>query len=75
VWKREALFFSIYFVAILWKKTLKKCWYVIESRIQLILTNTVLLSVSSLIDVLLLKVRSLSRVAKIDVSERCTGVC
>lgn len=47
------------------EKTLKKCWYITEGRVHLILTNIVLLSISSLIHVLLCKVRSPSRVAKI----------
>lgn len=57
------------------EKTLKKCWYITEGRVHLILTNIVPLSISSLIHVLLCKVRSPSRVAKIYLLESYTGVC
>lgn len=56
------------------EETQKKGWYVPESRVHLILTNTVLLSISSLIHVLLCKVRSPSRVAKMHLLGPYTGV-
>lgn len=56
------------------EETQKKGWYVPGSRVHLILTNTVLLSISSLIHVLLCKVRSPSRVAKMRLLGPYTGV-
>lgn len=68
--EEESFLFQYLFCGYFMEKTLKKRWYVTESRVYLILTNIVLLNVSSLIRVLLCKVRSLSRVAKIHLSVR-----